>query len=67
MPLGSSHDETGRLWREERWLTLHRDAAGRWRLDVDHGAERMLGQRVRVVGVRSGFDLHDLRRIGRAG
>ena len=66
MLLGSSHDETGRLWRKGRWLTLHRDAGGRWRLDVDHGAERMLGQRVRVVGVCSGFDLLDVRRISRA-
>lgn len=63
MPLGSPHDETGLLLREGRWLTLQRGAGGRWRLDVDRGAERMFGQRVRGVGVRSGFDLLDLRRI----
>jgi hypothetical protein len=45
---------------------LQRDAGGRWRLDVDHGAERTLGQRVRVVGVRSGFDLLGVLRISRA-
>lgn len=63
MPLGSSHDETGLLLREGRFLILRRDDGGRWRLDADPDAEKLLGRRVRVEGVRSGFDLLDVRRI----
>ena len=63
MPLGSKHDETGRLLRERGAMVLERDIGGRWRLDADPSTERMLGQRVRVEGVRSGFDLLDVRRI----
>jgi hypothetical protein len=66
MPIGSKHDETGRLLRERGWLILQRDDGGRWRLDADPRAERMLGQRVRIEGIRSGFDLLDVRRITRA-
>lgn len=64
MPLGSIHDETGLLLREKGWLILRRDDGGRWRLEVD-GAEHMFGQRVRVEGVRSGFDELTVRRITR--
>ena len=54
MPLGSKPDETGRLLRERGALVLERDLGGRWRLDADPSAERMLGQRVRVEGVAAG-------------
>lgn len=63
MPLGSQHDETGLLVREGYWLVLQRDEGGRWRLDANRKAERMLGQRVRIVGIRSSFDLLDVTRI----
>jgi len=62
VPLGSLHDEAGLLLHEKNWLILRRDDGGRWRLDVD-GVEHMLGQRVRVEGVRSGFDELTVRRI----
>lgn len=63
MALGSSHQETGLLLREGRWLILQRDDGGRWRLDADLGAERHLGRRVEVHGIRSGFDLLDVTSI----
>ncbi len=63
MSLGSRHSEVGLLLRESDWLILQRDDGGRWRLDAEVGAERLLGRRVRVEAVRSGFDLLDVRHI----
>lgn len=63
MSIGSHHDETGILMREGPWLVLCRDKGGRWRLDADLGADRLIGRRVRVVGTRSGFDLLDVRSV----
>ncbi len=63
MPIGSEHDETGRLLREGPSLILQRDDGGRWRLDLDPGDRAMLGRRVRVHGTRSGFDGLAVRRI----
>lgn len=60
MPLGSPHDETGVLLWEGRFLTLQRDGGGRWRLDGPAELERLAGRRVRIVGVRSRFDLLDV-------
>jgi hypothetical protein len=40
------------------------DDGGRWRLDIDLEAEKLLGLRVRVRGVRSGFDLLEVRSMG---
>lgn len=66
MPLGSEHVEDGLLLREGGWIVLRRDDGGRWRLDLARRHEELLGRRVRVEGVRSGFDLLDVRRIGLA-
>jgi hypothetical protein len=63
MPRGTHHDETGLLLREGQWLVLQRDDGGRWRLDAGAKAVALLGRRVRVQGIRSGFDLLDVRRI----
>lgn len=65
MPLGSRHDEAGLLLREGGALILQRDDGGRWRLDADPASEALLGKRVRVIGVRSGFDLLDVATIER--
>ena len=65
MPLGTTHSEIGILLREGHWLVLARDEGGRWRLDADRKAERLVGERVRVEGVRSGFDLLDVLSIER--
>jgi hypothetical protein len=66
MPLGTSHTEIGVLLREGGSLILQRDDGGRWRLDTDEAPETLLGLRVRIEAVRSGFDLLDVARIGRA-
>ena len=63
MPMGSEHDETGRLLREGVDLILQRDDGGRWRLDVRRRDAALLGRRVRVLGTRSGFDWLEVRRI----
>jgi hypothetical protein len=63
VPLGSVHCEFGLLLREGAWLILQRDDGGRWRLKADPGAEKMLGRRVQVDGVRSGFDGLDVALI----
>ena len=63
MPRGSRHDETGLLVDDHGRLSLSRDEGGTWRLNVPHGARRLAGQRVRVLGVRADFDLLDVERI----
>ncbi len=63
MPIGSAHDETGVIGSEAGQLILWRDDGGRWRLDAPHDAGRHLGKRVRVTGIRSGFDLLDVQTI----
>jgi hypothetical protein len=65
MPLGSRHDDAGVLLREHGQLILQRDDGGRWRLNADAAADAMLGGRVRVEGIRSGFDVLDVAHIAR--
>lgn len=61
--MGTRHDETGLLLERRGQLLLQRDQGGTWRLDADWNARRFLGQRVRVHGIRSGFDLLDVTRM----
>jgi len=63
MPLGKFYSEEGMLLRQRGGLILQRDDGGRWRLDADLKFEHLLGSRVRVEGVRSGFDLLEVSRI----
>jgi hypothetical protein len=63
MPMGSEHDETGRLLRARASLILQRDDGGRWRLKVDRSGEALLGARVRVLGTPAEFDMLAVRRI----
>ena len=63
MSLGSKHDEEGVLLCERGVLVLRRDAGGRWRLEADRDAERLVGRRVRVKGTRVGFDLLAVERL----
>jgi hypothetical protein len=63
MPLGTRYEETGLLLREGRWLVLCPDAGGTWRLDADRKAAELVGRRVRIVGLRAGFDLLDVQSI----
>lgn len=63
MSIGSRHDEIGLLRREVGHLVQLRDDGGRWRLDVTPDAELLVGRRVRITGMRSGFDLMDVATI----
>jgi len=65
MPLGTRHAEAGVLLREHGQLILQRDDGGRWRLNADPEATGTLGSRVRVEGIRSGFDTLDVTLIVR--
>ena len=60
MPRGTHHDETGIVTTENGQLVLLRDDGGRWRLDAPLRAREYIGQRMRVKGTRSGFDLLDV-------
>lgn len=61
MPRGTTHDESGRLNEQDGAFTLRLDGGGTWRLEVAGRMHRrasvLVGRRVRIVGVRDGFDL----------
>ena len=67
MPRGTEHVETGRLREIEGRWTLRREDGGEWRLDAGRrsGAQlrAMQDGKVRVVGVRDGFDLLAVRSV----
>lgn len=65
MPVGKFHSEEGLLLRQRGRLILQKDGGGFWTLEADPAAARMLGLRVRVEGVRSGFNALDVARIVR--
>ncbi len=65
MPIGKFHSEEGLLLRQRGRLILQRDDGGFWTLDADPDAEDLLGLRVRVEGIRSGFNSLDVSRVVR--
>lgn len=54
------------LLNSARGLVLEVEGGGVYALDADREAEKLLGQRVTVEGVRSGFDRLDVEWIGLA-
>lgn len=66
MPRGSRHEVIGLLLENRGGLVLDVEGGGTWRLDAGWRARRLLGQRVRIVGIREGFDLLSVERIERA-
>jgi len=66
MPLGTRHELIGLLLEEQGRIVLDAEDGGTWRLDAGRGARRLLGERVRVEGIRDGFDLLAVERIDRA-
>lgn len=66
MPRGTHHQLTGLLLEARRGLVLAIDGGGEWSLDAPPSAYKLLGLRVTVKGVRSGFDLLDVEKIERA-
>lgn len=69
MPRGSIHSESGILIERDGRLGLYLDDGGTWRLDPN-GRERLvrrlLGYRVRIKGIRDGFDLLAVQSVERA-
>ena len=63
MPIGKFHREEGLLLRQRGRLILQKDDGGFWVLAADPLAEESLGRRVRVEGVRSGFNELEVARI----
>lgn len=63
MPNGTARQLSGLLLRCDGGLVLHVDDGGRWRLC----AKRLVGCQVDVAGIRAGFDLIDVERIGLLG
>ena len=63
MPRGTQHELEGLLAWEGHDLALFLDDGGRWRLDPKRGLEKLIGLRVRIAGVRSGFDLIAVQRF----
>ena len=58
MPRGTPHEVVGLLMKAGRSLTLEIDGGGSWRLEAPwRRTSHLLGRRVRVVGIRDGFDL----------
>lgn len=61
MPKGTKHVEEGMLLMDRGQLVLERACGGTWRLDVGWRIRRLVGRRVRIVGVRADFDLLDVK------
>ena len=66
MPMGSKHRLTGILrWDGDHGFTLAVDGGGWWELDFPCGlrdaADEALHDRITVEGVRSGFNILDVR------
>ncbi len=64
MPIGKFHSEEGLLLRQRGRAILQRDDGGFWVLEMDE-REDLLGLRVRVEGIRSGFNSLEVSRIVR--
>lgn len=63
MPRGAAHEETGVLLDDGIYPVLRLDGGGQWRLDPNCRYRHLIGQRVRVFGIRADFDLLDAKRI----
>lgn len=63
MPRGTRHELVGILLGDGPYPALRVADGGEWRLDCNRMYRHLCGQRVRVVGVRSDFDLLDVERI----
>lgn len=63
MSIEKFHTEEGLLLQQRGRLILQQDGGGFWVLDADPPAEQLLGCRVRVEGIRSGFNSLEVSRI----
>jgi hypothetical protein len=63
---GTRYRLEGLLLDSRRGPVLQMDDGGVWALDTDADVRLMLGQRVTIEGVRSGFDRLDVNWMGSA-
>lgn len=67
MPMGAFHDETGRLNYHDGEYALRMDGGGTWHLEMSfwksRSAQKFAGKRVRIQGVRTGFNVLSVDRI----
>ncbi|NWK95023.1 hypothetical protein DM806_04930 [Sphingobium lactosutens] len=63
MPRGARHELVGVLVVDGAWPVLRVADGGEWRLDLSGRYRHLLGNRVRVWGCRSEFDMLDVDRI----
>ena len=61
MPLWTPVEVVGLLLRDTQGLILRPDGGGEWRLDAPAKHFALANQRVRVTGVRSGFNQIDVQ------
>ena len=66
MPMGSRHRVTGLLKTSPRGVLLEVEDGGVFVLDTDRDTALLLGKRVIVEGVRTGFDRLDVEWLGLA-
>lgn len=65
MPIGTQHEIVGVLRNGQEGLVVEVNEGGTWRLDAGWQARRLIGHRVRIVGIRDGFDLLAVKSIER--
>lgn len=63
MPKGTHEELTGLLLAGNIYPVLRMAGGGEWRLDINQRYRHLLGQRVRVTGLRCDFDLLDVESI----
>lgn len=63
MPIGDAVDIAGIVLRDGRRINLYVDGGGYWELQLFPSELWPLGRRVRVRGVRSGFNIIDVQNI----
>ncbi|TKV41080.1 MULTISPECIES: DUF5818 domain-containing protein [Sphingobium] len=63
MPRGTRHELFGILLGGDPYTVLRVSDGGEWRLDCPGSCRHLLGQKVRVVGTRSDFDMLDVEQI----
>ncbi len=64
--MGTRHQLSGLLFNSSRGPILEVDGGGVYALDLDRDVRSMIGGRVTIEGVRSGFDRTDVEWIGEA-
>ena len=64
--MGTRHRITGLLLVSQRGLVVEPDSGGSWAIEGGARARRLVGRRVTVEGVRSGFDRLDIDLIALA-